>query len=116
MNGVRDETGPRKPPTTPESGGSADPGTRKLRIREGDVLEGDDGSLLLRITVENTSGVRQTDTLVGRATVEDTVYETTKEVSLAADAEAEVDLVFEVAYEDWFGQGDLDYGWDDQLE
>lgn len=112
---ARDESGPRRPPGTPAGGRGADEGQRALLIRDASIEEGDDGSLTLYITVENTSGVRQSDTLVGVATVGDTEYRTTREVALDADTEAEFTLDFEVEYEAWSANGDLSYGWDDEL-
>lgn len=112
---ARDESGPRRPPDTPKGGRGPDDGQRDLLIRGADVEEADDGSLTLFVTVENTSGVRQSDTLVGVATVGDTEHRTTREVSLDGNSEAEFALDFDVSYEEWSADGGLSYGWDDEL-
>jgi hypothetical protein len=111
-------SGPRNPPTTPE-GGEPVGETRALRIVGGTPREGENGALVLVISIENTADGRRSDTLVGRATVESedgtTEYETTREVSLDGGAEADVELVFEVAYEAWSGNGRLAYDWQGEL-
>ncbi|NHX35506.1 MULTISPECIES: hypothetical protein [Halolamina] len=113
-----DGSGPRNPPTTPEGGGPIED-TRSLRIVDGVPREGEDGALVLAITVENTAEGTRSDTLVARATVEtddgSAEYETSRKVSLDAGSEAEVELVFDVAYEAWAGGGGLSYGWEGQL-
>jgi hypothetical protein len=112
---ARDESGPRRPPGSPRDGRDAAESERELVIRDADILEADDGTLRLVITVENTSGVRQSDTLVGIATVDGTDYRVSREVALDADSEAEYTLDFEVDYQAWSAKGDLSYGWDDQV-
>ncbi len=111
-------SGPRNPPTTPE-GGEPVGETRALRIVGGAPQEGENGALVLVISVENTADGRRSDTLVGSATVESddgtTEYETSREVSLDGGAEADVELVFDVAYEAWRGNGRLAYGWQGEL-
>jgi hypothetical protein len=111
-------SGPRNPPTTPE-GGEPVGDTRTLRIAGGAPREGDDGALVLVISVENTADGRRSDTLVGRATVESedgtTEYEASREVSLDGGATADVELVFDVSYEAWSGNGKLAYGWQGEL-
>lgn len=115
VTSARDESGPRNPPTTPE-GGEEDPNDqRQLRIVGSDVGEGDDGSLVLSVTVENRAADRRSDTLVGRASVEETDYTAREDVSLPGESEATVDLVFEVAYDDWAGSGSLSYGWEGEV-
>lgn len=112
VTSASDESGPRNPPTTPEGGEPRDEtGERKLRIVGSDISEGEEGALVLSIVVENTAAERRSDTLVATATVGDTEYEASEEVSLAAETEAEFDLVFDVAYDEWEGNGSLTYGW-----
>lgn len=89
--------------------------SRDLVINDADIAEGDDGSLTLTVLVENTSGVRQSDTLVGIATVEDAEYRASRDVSLEANTEAEVTLVFDVSFEEWSAGGGINYGWADEL-
>ncbi|MFD1566526.1 hypothetical protein [Halolamina litorea] len=119
--GPSDGSGPRNPPTTPEGGEPAGGGGggRDLRIVDAVPREGDDGSLVFVITVENTVGATRSDVLVGRATVNadsgETEYEARREVSLDGDAEAEFELVFDVPYEEWAGQGSLSYGWEGEI-
>lgn len=116
VTSARDESGPRNPPTTPEGGEPADgEPTRLLRIVGSDVLEGEDGSLVLSIVVENAADSRRTDTLVGTAKVDDKAYEASREVSLEGNSEAEFDLVFDVSYEEWSGGGGLTYGWASEM-
>lgn len=112
---ARDESGPRHPPGTPDGGRARGDDSRALVIREADVAEGDDGSLTLTVFVENTSGIRQSDTLVGIATVDDTEHRASQDVSLDAKSEDEVTLVFDVEFSEWSKGGGLDYGWDDEL-
>jgi len=113
-----DGSGPRNPPTTPE-GGEPVEDARSLRIVDAVPREGEDGALVLVVTVENTAAGTRSDRLVARVTVETddgtTEYETSREVSLDAGVEAEVELVFDVTYEAWTSGGGLSYGWDDQL-
>lgn len=113
-----DGSGPRNPPTTPE-GGEPVEDARSLRIVDAVPREGEDGALVLVVTVENTAAGTRSDRLVARVTVETddgtTEYETSWEVSLDAGVEAEVELVFDVTYEAWTSGGGLSYGWDDQL-
>jgi hypothetical protein len=116
--GARDESGPRTPPLTPE-GGPTPEGGRNLQIVEAAPREGEDGSLLFVVTVENTAETTQSDTLVGTATVErdgeTTEYEARREVSLDGTTKAEFELAFDVAYETWAGNGNISYGWQGQL-
>ena len=111
--GAREESGPRRPPSTPEGGGND--AERDLLIRDGEPVEADDGSLALVVTVENVSGVRQTDTLVGIATFEGEEYRKEREVSVESNTEAEVTLEFDVVFEDWLADGGIQWGWNDQL-
>jgi hypothetical protein len=111
VTSASDESGPRNPPTTPEGGEQQTGLERQLRIIDSEVGEGDDGSLVLSITVENRAADRRSDTLVGTATVEGTEYEASEEVSLPGESEATVTLKFKVAYADWEGSGSLNYGW-----
>lgn len=128
--GARDETDPRNPPTTPEDGEApADTSTptatetatesRSLKIRNSVPREGEDGELVFVITVENTSSQTQSDTLVGIATVdadgEQTEYEASRAVELEGNSEADFELVFDVSYEEWTGNGGLSYGWEGDL-
>lgn len=115
VTSASDESGPRNPPTTPEGGASATERERKLRIIGSDVGEGDDGALVLSITVENRAPDRRTDTLVGIATVDGTAYEASEDVSLPGESEATAALEFDVAYADWEGRGSLNYGWAGEL-
>ncbi|MBP1985710.1 hypothetical protein [Halolamina salifodinae] len=116
--GARDESGPRTPPLTPK-GGPTPEGGRNLRIVDAVPREGEDGSLVFAVTVENTAASSQRDTLVGIATVQgesgSTEYEARRQVSLDGNTEAEFDLVFDVAYEQWAGNGGISYGWQGQL-
>lgn len=112
VTSARDESGPRNPPTTPKGGvPEEDEQRRQLRIVGSDLGEGEDGSLVLTVIVENAADGRRTGTLVGTATVDDTEYEASKEASLAGNTEAEFELVFGVAYEEWAGEGSLTFGW-----
>jgi len=116
--GASGGSGPRNPPTTPAGGGPIEE-PRRLRIVDGIPREGEDGALVLVITVENTADGTRSDTLVARATVETddgtAEYETSREVSVEAGVEAEVRLVFDVSYETWRDGGGLSYGWAGQL-
>lgn len=116
--GASGGSGPRNPPTTPEGGEPAEP-TRALRIVGGAPQEDENGALVLVISVENAADGRRSDTLVGRATVESddgtTEYEASRAVSLDGGATADVELVFDVAYEAWSGNGRLAYGWQGEL-
>jgi hypothetical protein len=111
VTNASDESGPRNPPTTPEGGEQQSEPDRQLRIIGSEIGEGDDGSLILSITVENRAPDRRSDTLVGTATVEGTAYEASEEVSLPGESEATAALRFDVAYTDWEGNGSLSYGW-----
>jgi len=116
--GASDGSGPRNPPTTP-AGGEPTVERRDLRIVDAVPREGENGALVLAVTVENVGESARSDTLVGRATVETdgetTEYETDRAVSLDAGVEAEVELVFDVSYESWAGAGSLSYGWQGEL-
>lgn len=116
VTSARDESGPRHPPTTPQ-GGEPEKGAqeRQLRIVGSDVGEGEDGFLELSVVVENAADSRRSGTLVGTATVDDTAYEASQEVSLSGNTEAEFELVFDVAYDEWSGNGSLRYGWASQM-
>jgi hypothetical protein len=116
VTSARDESGPRNPPTTPR-GGEPEAGERKrwLRIVGSDVGEDEAGFLVLSVVVENTADTRRTDTLVGTATVDDTEYEVSQEVSLAGNTETAFELVFEVEYDEWAGNGSLTYGWASEM-
>lgn len=113
-----DGSGPRNPPSTPEGGGPIEP-QRRLRIVDGEPREGEDGALVLVVTVENRGDSRRSDTLVGVVTVDtedgSTEYEASREVSLDGNSESEVELVFDVDYEAWAGSGSLAYGWEGEL-
>lgn len=126
--GARDETEPRNPPTTPEPGGDppttsepseATTDSRGLKILDAGPREGENGELIFAITVENTSDSPQSDTLVGVATVdaegENTEYNASRAVELEGNSEGEFDLVFDVTYEEWTGNGGLTYGWEGEL-
>ena len=115
VTSARDESGPRNPPTTPAGGEPESGDQRSLRIVGTDVGEGDDGSLVLSLTIENRAADRRNGTLVGTATVGGTDYQAREDVSLPGESEATVDLRFDVAYSDWEGGGSLSYGWDDEL-
>ena len=81
--------------------------------------EGEDGALVIAITVENTADGGRSDTLVAVATIDaegsSTEEEVSREVSLDGNEQREVELVFEVAYEDWVGNGSLTYGWEGEF-
>ncbi|MFB6221815.1 MAG: hypothetical protein ABEH90_10310 [Halolamina sp.] len=117
VTSARDESGPRNPPTTPE-GGEPQDGTeeRQLRIVGSEITEGEEGSLVLSIVVENTAAERRSGTLVATATVADTEYEASEEVSLAGETQATFDLVFDVSYDSWEESGGLTFGWASQFE
>lgn len=115
VTSARDESGPRNPPTTPVSGEPDPKNGRQLRIVDSEIREGDDGSLVLSVTVANRAGDRRSDTLVGIATVDGTDDEARQDVSLPGESEATVDLRFDVAYSDWAGSGSLSYGWEGEL-
>ena len=111
-------SGPRNPPTTPE-GGEQTGTARALRIVDGVPREGEAGALVISFVVENSADGRRSGTLVGRATVETdggtTEYEASREVSIDGGVEADVELVFDVAYETWAGNGGLSYGWEGEI-
>jgi len=113
--GASGGSGPRNPPTTPECCGPIED-TRSLRIVDATPREGEDGALVFVITVENTADGRRSDMLVGVATVETeegtAEYKASQEVSLDGNTEAEAELVFDVAFEEWSGNGGLSYGWE----
>jgi len=116
VTGARDESGPRNPPTTPEGGEQpVETEERTLSITDSEILEGEDGSLVVSIVVANAAADRRSGTLVGTATLGETEYEASEEVSLAGNTEAEFDLVFDVAYEQWVGEGSITYGWERQF-
>jgi hypothetical protein len=112
VTSASDESGPRNPPTTPR-GGAPEEGDerRQLRIVGSDLGEGEEGSLVLTVIVENAADDRRTGTLVGTATVDGDEYEASKEVSLEGNTEAEVALVFDVSYDEWAENGSLTFGW-----
>lgn len=112
VTSARDESGPRNPPTTPEGGAPAeDEPSRQLRIVGSELTEAEDGSLVLVVIVENAADGRRTGTLVGTAAVDDTEYEASTEVSLPGNTEAEFELVFDVSYDEWTGNGSLTFDW-----
>lgn len=111
VTSASDESGPRNPPTTPVGGEQGSETERQLRIVDSSVGEGDEGSLVLSVTVENRASDRRSDTLVGTATVDGTEYEASESLSLPGESEATAALRFDVAYTDWEGSGSLSYGW-----
>ena len=111
VTSASDESGPRNPPTTPV-GGEQEAGTeRKLRIVDSSVDEGEEGSLVLSLTVENSAPERRSDTLVGTATVDGTDYDASEALSLPGESEATAALRFDVGYTEWEQNGSLSYGW-----
>lgn len=116
LSSARDESGPRRPPAEPEGGRGLDEGQRELIIRDANVEENDDGQLSIVVTVENTSGVEQSDTLVGVATVDGDEHRVSQDVTLDANDEETYTLVFDLDYETWSANGNLSYGWDDEVE
>jgi hypothetical protein len=100
-------TGPRTPPTPGDRRTTSD-GAGSMGVFDLDVEAADDGHLRVHATVANRTDRDRTRTLVLRVTIDGTVTERTREVTVPANDESRVTVDFEtVAYESFSGNGSL---------
>ncbi|WP_248896932.1 hypothetical protein [Haloplanus halobius] len=102
---TRSATGPRTPPTPGEPTAS---GEGSMSVTDLNVEEAAEGHLRVLATVTNRSEAERTRTLRIRVTVGETRTTQRRDVTVPADDEREVVLVFEsVAYADFANGGSL---------
>lgn len=101
-------SGPMTPPRSPEATGSGDEG---LTVTDFADVEGDEGDLLVRVTVENRGGEERTGTVIVTVTgtvdgseTEDTVSE---EVTVASGERTEVTLGTSLSFESFSQSGSI---------
>ncbi|QZP38414.1 hypothetical protein [Halobaculum magnesiiphilum] len=103
-----DPSGPLTPPRSPEA--TAGPG-EGLVITDFTDVEGDDGDLLVRVTVENRGGEERTGTIVATvtATVDGEEREETvsRDVTLAPGERTEATLETSLSFESFSGSGSM---------
>ncbi|WP_435064963.1 hypothetical protein [Halobaculum sp. EA56] len=101
-------SGPRTPPRSPEATATGDEGLVVVDFAD---VEGEEGNLLVRVTVENRSSEERSGTVVVRARVngedgseEETVSE---DVSVAAGDRVKVTLATSLSYEEFSRGGSM---------
>lgn len=97
-------TGPLTPPRAPEE---TDTSGASLAIRDFVDVEGDDGNLLVRVTVENRSGQRQSGTVVVTATAEDTEETVSEDVTVPGGERVDVTVATSLSFETFSRSGSL---------
>lgn len=103
-----DPSGPLTPPRSPEA--TAGPG-EGLVITDFTDAEGDDGDLLVRVTVENRGGEERTGTVVATVTVtvdgEEREETASQEVTVAPGERTEATLETSLSFESFSGSGSM---------
>jgi len=101
-------SGPRNPPEAdgdpPGAEGDDAPG---LSVAEWDVLEGDDGSLVVEATVRNAADGERSGTVVAEASTPDRTETRETSVTVTAGDRTGVELVFEMDFETFVQDGQV---------
>lgn len=107
-------SGPRNPPTeadarAPDPTAPSDPddGPPAFRIGAWDLLEDDDGRLLVTATVINDAPSERSGRLVVTVTLDDETVEADRELSVPAGEELPVELVVDVPFDRFDTAGSL---------
>lgn len=107
-------SGPRNPPSEadarapdPTEPSDPDDGPPAFRIGAWDLLEGDDGRLLVTATVINDTPSERSGRLVVTVTLDDETVEADTEVSVAAEGETSVEIVVDVPFDRFDTAGSL---------
>lgn len=98
-------TGPRNPPEAP-AGQSRTP-KRVLSIETWDSGETDEGTLRVFGTIRNTGDASASATVASTVAVDEKKQTKTTDVSVSAGETAEFELVFDVSYEAFTGNGSI---------
>ncbi|MFC7096163.1 hypothetical protein [Halobaculum marinum] len=102
-------SGPLTPPRSPEGGPNT--GEEGLVIRDFLDVEGDDGALLVRVTVENRAGEERSGTVVVTATAgsddDEREVSTSESITVPAGERVEVTLETSLTYEEFSRQGSM---------
>lgn len=88
-------TGPRTPPQSPEGTPADGPG---LTVTDFTDVEGDEGNLLVRVTVENRSGEQRSGTVVVSASAGDEETTVAERVTVAAGERTDVTVETALSY------------------
>jgi len=103
-----DPSGPMTPPRSPEATAAEGEG---LVVTDFTDVEGDEGDLLVRVTVENRGGEERTGTVVvtASATVEGSESEetVTEEVTVASSERTDVTVATSLSYESFNRSGSI---------
>lgn len=105
--GCTDATSPTGPLTPPRSPEATETGGVSLVIRDFVDVEGDDSNLLVRVTVENRSGERQTGTVVVTATADDTEETVSEDVTVPGGERVDVTVTTSLSFETFSRGGSL---------
>lgn len=105
LAGAADRTGPRNPPKEPKDGPRDDP-QPTVRIGQFDFEETDDGHLRVFGTVVNDSDAQRTATVLAVVDA-DAHYEQTTQVTVDAGSEREFAIVFDIEYDTFARQGQV---------
>ncbi len=97
-------SGPRTPPQSPEGGPTQRGG---LVIADFRGQEGDNGNLEVLIVIENRGENDQSATIEVVAQVGDQSFQRTETVGVPAGERVETVLEFDVAYDDYVGDGSI---------
>ncbi|WP_277552522.1 hypothetical protein [Halobaculum limi] len=97
-------TGPLTPPRAPEE---TDTSGASLVVRDFVDVEGEEGNLLVRVTVENRSGDRQTGTIVVTATAGDTEETVSEDVTVPGGERVDVTVATSLSFEAFSQSGSL---------
>lgn len=107
-------SGPRNPPTEADAGSPdptdpSDPDEEPPAFRIGawDLLEGDDGRLLVTATVINDAPGERSGRVVVAVTVDEETVEAGTDVTVSADDESHVELLVDVPFERFDAGGSL---------
>lgn len=101
---VRRPSGPRTPPPSPEPTSTP---TEGLAVTELVDEEGDDGALVVRVTVENRTDEARTGTVVAEVSAGEEETTVSEEVTVEQGEAVDVSLPTDLAYEEFDRSGSL---------
>jgi hypothetical protein len=99
LSGLPTATGPRNPPDEAPPTRSGGDGDDPVSVTSTDVLEGENGHLLVAGEVRNRSGAPATRTVVVEATVDDDTVSASEEVTVPANGTTEFRVTVPMDYQ-----------------
>ncbi|UIO98951.1 hypothetical protein Hbl1158_10430 [Halobaculum sp. CBA1158] len=107
LAGCTSPTEPSGPATAPRSPEATDSGADGLTVADFGDVEGDDGELIVRVTVENPTGERRSGTVVVTATAGDEEDTASADATVDPGSRVEVDVSTSLSYDAFTRDGSL---------